>query len=98
MTDSRLLNLLKNILNEMIVDGTYSLSRYSYELEDAIDSLEAKIMPNCECACESQAEHEQAGIQSALDAGIPLSVIEGRTKLSDHFSAEYIESKIKGEC
>jgi len=28
--------------------------------------------------------------QEALDAGIPLSVIEGKTKLSDHFSPEYI--------
>lgn len=31
--------------------------------------------------------------QSALDAGIPLSVIEGKTKLSDHFSQDYINSK-----
>ncbi len=30
---------------------------------------------------------------SALAAGIPLSVIEGHTKLSDHFSAEYIAWK-----
>jgi len=36
--------------------------------------------------------------QSALDAGIPLSVIEGKTKLSDHFSEEYIKSQCpKGE-
>lgn len=32
-------------------------------------------------------------IQSALDAGIPRSVIEGKTKLNDHFSPEYIESQ-----
>ena len=31
--------------------------------------------------------------QGALDAGIPLSVIEGKTKLSDHFSEAYIESQ-----
>lgn len=31
--------------------------------------------------------------QSALDAGIPLSVIEGKTKLTDHFSQEYIDSQ-----
>jgi hypothetical protein len=31
--------------------------------------------------------------QSALDAGIPLSVIEGKTKLSDHFSETYIDSQ-----
>lgn len=30
---------------------------------------------------------------SALRAGIPLSVIEGRTKLSDHFSESYINSQ-----
>jgi hypothetical protein len=35
--------------------------------------------------------YEAAMKQSALDAGIPLSVIEGKTKLSDHFSKEYIE-------
>lgn len=29
-------------------------------------------------------------VESALDAGIPLSVIEGRTKLTDHYSPEYI--------
>jgi hypothetical protein len=27
----------------------------------------------------------------ALDAGIPLSVIKGETKLTDHFSREYID-------
>ncbi len=31
--------------------------------------------------------------QGALDAGIPLSVIEGKTKLTDHFSPEYIKSQ-----
>lgn len=31
--------------------------------------------------------------QGALDAGIPLSVIEGKTKLTDHFSPDYIESQ-----
>lgn len=30
--------------------------------------------------------------ESALDAGIPLSVIEGKTKLQDHFSAECIRA------
>lgn len=32
--------------------------------------------------------------REARGAGIPLSVIEGKTKLSDHFSSEYIESQI----
>ena len=29
--------------------------------------------------------------QGALDAGIPKSVIDGKTELSDHFSKEYIK-------
>ena len=32
-------------------------------------------------------------VKSALEAGIPRSVIEGRTKLTDHFSQEYIDSQ-----
>lgn len=32
-------------------------------------------------------------IQGALDAGIPMSVIMGRTKLSDHFSERYINAQ-----
>jgi len=34
---------------------------------------------------------EIAMTQSALNAGIPLSVIQGKTKLKDHFSQEYID-------
>jgi len=34
---------------------------------------------------------EEQAKQSALDAGIPLSVIEGKTNLRDHFSQEYID-------
>lgn len=57
---------------------------------------------NCEICLTAKAEHsDDSGeyclpclrkitVQSALDAGIPLSVIEGKTKLSDHFSKEYI--------
>ncbi len=30
---------------------------------------------------------------AALEAGIPLSVIQRKTKLRDHFSPEYIESQ-----
>lgn len=33
--------------------------------------------------------------QSALDAGIPLSVVRGETKLTDHFSREYIDAQAK---
>lgn len=42
--------------------------------------------------CESC--YNKAFIESALNAGIPLSVIEGKTKLSDHFPREYIEEQI----
>ncbi len=31
--------------------------------------------------------------RNALEAGIPLSVIEGKTKLRDHFPQEYIDWK-----
>ena len=35
-------------------------------------------------------KHER---ESALAAGIPESVVDGKTKLSDHFSQEYIDHK-----
>ena len=31
--------------------------------------------------------------QAALNAGIPQSVIDGETKLRDHFSREYIDAQ-----
>jgi len=31
--------------------------------------------------------------ESAIAAGIPRSVVEGKTKLSDHFSEDYIRSQ-----
>ena len=34
--------------------------------------------------------------RAALSSGIPLSVIEGKTKLSDHFSPDYIRMKCRG--
>lgn len=34
--------------------------------------------------------YKKLWIEGALDAGIPLFVIEVKTKLSDHFSEEYI--------
>jgi hypothetical protein len=35
--------------------------------------------------------YEKAARASAVAAGIPLSVIDGKTKLSDHFSRETID-------
>lgn len=34
--------------------------------------------------------------RAALEAGIPASVIDGKTKLTDHFSREYIDSQRGG--
>lgn len=31
--------------------------------------------------------------QGALDAGIPASVVDGKTKLTDHFTRDYIDSQ-----
>ena len=55
----------------------------------------------CSQACKDLGLNEETAkwatevyvIQSALDAGIPLSVIERKTKLTDHFSKEYIKSQ-----
>lgn len=41
-----------------------------------------------------EACHDEAFRAGALEAGIPLSVVEGKTKLSDHFSKDYIASQI----
>lgn len=41
--------------------------------------------------CESCREKQLR--EGALAAGIPLSVVEGRSKLTDHFSKEYIRSQ-----
>lgn len=41
-----------------------------------------------------EACYRKTFVESALSAGIPMSVIEGRSKLSDHFSKEYIAHKI----
>lgn len=37
--------------------------------------------------------YQTAFTLEALEAGIPLSVIEGKTKLSDHFSPDYIKAQ-----
>jgi hypothetical protein len=37
------------------------------------------------------AAERKAHVEGALRAGIPMSVIEGRARLSDHFSREYIQ-------
>jgi hypothetical protein len=46
-------------------------------------------------ACLELAEEavETSYRQSALEAGIPLAVIEGKAKLTDYFSQEYIDSQ-----
>lgn len=39
------------------------------------------------------AECDKAWREAALGAGIPASVVDGKTKLRDHFSPEYIASQ-----
>ena len=48
------------------------------------DEHEEVADPNCE-------ECEREWKADANYAGIPWSVIQGKTKLSDHFSQEYID-------
>lgn len=50
------------------------------------DDHDERLDPECD-------ECHALLIESALGAGIPLSVIEGRTKLTDHFSPEYIRTQ-----
>lgn len=45
------------------------------------------------CCTEDETMTDIEFKQGALDAGIPLSVIEGKTKLSNHFSKDYIDWK-----
>lgn len=51
----------------------------------------------CECTQDAldgeEPMCEPCSARGALDAGIPLSVIEGKTKLNDHFSENYINYK-----
>lgn len=54
---------------------------------------ETETMRHDESGSYCEACYRKAFVQGAIDAGIPMSVIEGKTKLSDHFSNEYIEFK-----
>ncbi len=55
------------------------------------------------CTCTEAAQDgeepacEACFIAGALSAGIPRSVIAGETRLSDHFSAEYINHQCNRE-
>lgn len=73
---------------------------------DPTDFADAALCDDCGRYAKREAcEMDDAGIwcercreaqekEAALAAGIPLSVIEGRSKLSDHFSADYIRAQI----
>ena len=69
----------------------------AWEYEDGETGTEKCIRAYCRDhgIDESIAEQavREAFKQGALEAGIPLSVVEGRSKLSDHFSPEYISDK-----
>lgn len=71
-------------------------------LNDYINNLYFNecIQWNCS-SCNNKGLIDSNFLRGALDAGIPRSVILSKTKLKDHFSAEYIdfkcETKNKGE-
>lgn len=43
--------------------------------------------------CEGSPRTCASARQSALDAGIPLSVVRGETTLTDHFSRDYVDAQ-----
>lgn len=77
----------EDLLNEII-----SLAA---DLEDGETGTDRCIELVCEKLCEEA--QKKAFTDGALAAGIPLSVIEGRTKLTDHFSDSYILSQCSQE-
>lgn len=46
-----------------------------------------------QCDTKKEAELRLIYVEGALQAGIPRSVIEGKTELKDHFSTDYINWK-----
>lgn len=54
------------------------------------------IPTHCTCNADDETMCAYCMRESALAAGIPASVFDGHTKLSDHFSPEYIKSRCAG--
>lgn len=51
----------------------------------------------CTCDDDNETYCDACFIAGALEAGIPRQVIFGQTKLSDHFSEEYIKAQCPRE-
>lgn len=71
--------------------------KYSIAYEDGETGTNACIDQFCQAhglnAETAELAKKEAFKQGALEAGIPISVIEGKTKLSDHFSETYINNQ-----
>lgn len=85
-------------------DGMSPLGRMLFDQVHAINEayvkgLTVQAIRQAPCTCTPEALDGEASAceacckRGALDAGIPVSVIEGRTKLTDHFSESYINSQ-----
>ncbi len=78
------------------------LIKAAAEYEDGESGIDACIDQYCadngihEAVCE--VAKRRAYTQGALEAGIPLSVIEGKTKLTDHFSQSQIDRNTGRGC
>lgn len=68
-----------------------SSKEYQVECDDCKAKFDREDMHHDESGSYCEPCYEAAFKQGALDAGIPLSVIEGKTKLTDHFSQDYID-------
>jgi hypothetical protein len=77
---------------EQIISGAIDLEDGETGINKCIDWF-CKENSICQDLAD-KAKHE-AFKQGAIEAGIPLLVIEGKTKLTDHFSKEYINFKSK---
>jgi len=90
-----------DLKDELIKDRLNYIINKAAEYEDGETGLDLCIKMYCEDegineeVCE--AAQRLAHRQGALEAGIPLSVINGNKKLTDLFSKDYINFKIKGE-
>lgn len=75
---------------DQIIEGSWDYCDGETSADDCIEKYCLDNFIDAETMKRAQKESFKRG---ALEAGIPLSVIEGRTKLKDHFSQDYIDSQ-----
>lgn len=85
--------------SSFIGEGEQALSEAWSSLKEHINENHPEVLEAClgaadnERACPNGAGRCPECNDNARYAGIPLSVILGKTKLTDHFSKEYIRSQ-----